>query len=80
MECKIVVPKMGMSTVEVDLTYWHVKKGDAVNTGDPLADVESEKANHTIESEVSGTVKDICYDADTTVEVGTVICIIETDE
>ena len=47
---KVVIPKMGMSTVEVDLIQWHVNVGDEVSVGDSIATVESEKANFTIES------------------------------
>jgi len=79
MLAKIVIPKMGMSTVEVDLVNWFVKPGDRVNPGDPIAEVESEKANFTIESEVSGIVREILVDLYETVEVGTVICTVETD-
>ncbi|MFD0714699.1 biotin/lipoyl-containing protein [Paenibacillus sp. GCM10027626] len=76
---KVVIPKMGMSTVEVDLTRWHVKVGDKVKVGDELAEVESEKANFTIEAEVDGTVFEIIVGLNETVDVGTVICLIAAD-
>jgi 2-oxoisovalerate dehydrogenase E2 component (dihydrolipoyl transacylase) len=80
MQTKIIIPKMGMSTVEVDLTEWFVKTGDKVAVGDPIAEVESEKANFTIESEVSGTITEVLVGLHDTVEVGTAICILETDD
>ena len=80
MQVKVVIPKMGMSTVEVDLINWFVKAGDKVNIGDPLAEVESEKANYTIESEVAGTVTEILVELHSTVDVGTAVCSIETDD
>jgi pyruvate dehydrogenase E2 component (dihydrolipoamide acetyltransferase) len=70
---------MGMSTVEVDLVNWFVKVGDRVNIGDPIAEVESEKANFTIEAEVAGTVIELVVELYATVDVGTAICIIETE-
>jgi pyruvate/2-oxoglutarate dehydrogenase complex dihydrolipoamide acyltransferase (E2) component len=77
---KVIIPKMGMSTVEVDLTQWFIKVGDKVEVGDELAEVESEKANFTIESEVAGTVVEINVALNDTVDVGTVICLIEPKE
>lgn len=79
MQVNVIIPKMGMSTVEVDLVNWFVKAGDTVHAGDPVAEVESEKASFTIESEVSGRVKEIFVEANATVDVGTTICSIETD-
>lgn len=77
---KVMIPKMGMSTVEVDLTQWFVKVGDIVEVGDELAEVESEKANFTIESEVAGRIVEINVALNDTVDVGAVICLIEPKE
>lgn len=79
MQVKVIIPKMGMSTVEVDLIHWFVTAGDTVNAGDPVAEVESEKASFTIESEVSGKVSEIFVELHSTVDVGTAICSIETE-
>ncbi|MBP1994002.1 biotin/lipoyl-containing protein [Paenibacillus eucommiae] len=76
---KVIIPKMGMSTVEVDLVHWFVKPGDTLNVGDPIAEVESEKANFTIEAEVTGKVSEILVELNETVDVGTVICLLETE-
>jgi len=76
---KVIIPKMGMSTVEVDVTVCFVQKGDHINIGDPIIEVESEKSNFTIESEVVGTVVEMLVELGDTVDVGTVVCIIETE-
>lgn len=80
MKTKIVVPKMGMSTVEVDITSLFVKVGQRVQPGDPIAEVESEKANFTIESEVAGTVIEILVNKNDTIEVGDTLCVLESEE
>ena len=67
-------PKMGMSTVDVDLTKWLVQVGDQVRVDSMLAEVESEKATIEIEAEVAGRVSKILGPAGQTIEVGTVIC------
>ena len=76
---KVIIPKMGMSTVEVDLTVWFVKVGDQVAEGDPIAEVESEKSNYTIAAETAGTVREILVGLNATVDVGTAICVLETE-
>lgn len=76
---EVKIPKMGMSTVEVDLVAWHVKVGDRVQKGTPLADVETEKASDTIESPVDGVVAEIIVAAGGVTEAGQTICIIQTE-
>ena len=70
----IIIPKMGMSTVDVDVVAWHVAEGDRVEVGSPLADIESEKASTTIESHVAGVVAEICVTAGQISEVGSILC------
>lgn len=79
MQSKISIPKMGMSTVEVDVVSLYVKVGDRVKPGDLIADVESEKAVLSIESEVEGIVTEMLVEMNDTIDVGTVICIVDTD-
>lgn len=75
----VVIPKMGMSTEEVDLTKWLVAVGDRVEAGTPLCEVESEKTTIAIEAEQAGVVSEIVIGADTPTEVGAVICRIDTN-
>lgn len=71
---EIKIPKMGQSTVEVDLISWLVKTGDRVEPGTLLAEVESEKATIEIESDVAGVVVEFLVGAGDVTEVGAVIC------
>jgi len=73
----VVIPKMGMSSVEVDIIEWHVAVGDAVERGTPLVDVESEKAILTIEAEEPGVVAEILLGEGSEAAVGDVICRLE---
>lgn len=74
---KVKIPKMGMTTEEVDLVAWHVAVGDRVAPGQALADIESEKATVTIESEIDGTVTALLVSQGEPTTVGSVICSIE---
>jgi 2-oxoglutarate dehydrogenase E2 component (dihydrolipoamide succinyltransferase) len=74
---KIVIPKMGMATTEVDILAWKVKEGDYVKPGDIIVEIESEKATVTIESELKGVITKILYKDGDTVPVGEAICEVE---
>jgi pyruvate/2-oxoglutarate dehydrogenase complex dihydrolipoamide acyltransferase (E2) component len=70
---------MGMDTTEVEILKWIVKVGDNVKKGDPVAEIEFEKATTEIESEVSGVIEEILFKEGDIVDVGSVICRIKND-
>lgn len=76
---EIPIPKMGMSTVEVDIVEVMIEPGIRVEVGDPILEVESEKATVVIESEHSGTVIEVLLEEGETREVGDIICRLEPD-
>lgn len=73
----IVIPDMGMSTAEVDIMKWKVKTGDFVKEGDPIVEIESEKANVVIESKFSGVITEILFKEGDSAPVGSTICKID---
>lgn len=75
----IHMPKFGMTMTEGFITEWHVEEGARVQQGDPLFSVETEKANSDVEAPVSGTVAEICAEAESDVPVGEIVAYIETD-
>ena len=74
----VVIPKVGMSVTEVDITKWKVKEGDKVNKGDEIVEIAMEKANTVLTSEVSGIVDEVLFKEGDTVKVGEVVCRIKT--
>ena len=76
---ELTVPKMGMDTTEVEILKWMIKVGDDIKKGDPVAEIEFEKATTEIESEVSGVVEEILYKEGDIVNVGSVIARIKND-
>ena len=74
-----MIPKVGMGITEIEILDWKVKTGDKVTTGDPVVEIESDKAVSILESDVSGMVKEILYHNEDIVEVGSVICRIEEE-
>lgn len=75
----VIVPKVGMSVTEVDVTKWMVKKGDTVKAGDELVEVTMEKASVVLNADVAGVIEEILFNEEDTVKVGDVICRIKTD-
>ena len=76
---ELTIPKMGMDTTEVEILKWIVKVGDNVKKGDPIVEIEFEKATTEIESEVSGVIEEILFKEGDIVNVGSVICRIKND-
>ncbi|MBX6751868.1 MAG: hypothetical protein IRY85_19785 [Micromonosporaceae bacterium] len=74
---EIRIPKVGMSTVEVDVTDLHVQIGQRVEVGDPIADIDTDKVTTTITADAAGTVTTIAVTAGQTYAVGDVICVLE---
>ena len=75
----LTVPKMGMDTTEVEILQWKVTIGDKIKKGDPIAEIEFEKATADVESDVDGSVEEILFKEGDIVKVGSVICRISTD-
>jgi pyruvate/2-oxoglutarate dehydrogenase complex dihydrolipoamide acyltransferase (E2) component len=72
------IPKMGMSTVEVDVVAVHVSVGDTVEPSTILIEVESEKANFEVEAGHAGTVREVLVAEGDEAMVGDVIVRLET--
>nr|WP_202120733.1 dihydrolipoamide acetyltransferase family protein [Listeria innocua] len=72
------MPKLGESVTEGTISSWLVKPGDMVEKYDAIAEVLTDKVTAEIPSSFSGTIKEILAEEDETLEVGEVICTIET--
>jgi len=73
----VQIPKMGMSTVEVDIIRVLVVPGQRVAARDPVVEIESEKANYEIEAGVAGVVAEVLVAEGDLREVGDVVVRIE---
>jgi len=73
----VQIPKMGMSTVEVDVIRVHVAPGQRVAKGDVVVEIESEKANYEIEADADGTIVEVLVSEGEEAKVGDVVVRIE---
>jgi pyruvate/2-oxoglutarate dehydrogenase complex dihydrolipoamide acyltransferase (E2) component len=74
---EVLLPKWGVSMREATVTRWHRSPGDAISVGDPLADLETDKVEMTLESPHSGTLVAILVPVDGSAPVGAPLAIIE---
>lgn len=73
----VQIPKMGMSTVEVDVVAVHVKPGDRVDAKTIVVEVESEKANYEVEAGYAGLVTEVLVKEGDEAKVGDVVARID---
>jgi 2-oxoglutarate dehydrogenase E2 component (dihydrolipoamide succinyltransferase) len=79
MKVEIVMPKMGESINEGTLIKWHKKKGDKVKKDEIIYEISTDKVDTEIPSPEDGVIADIKVFEQETVEVGSVVAVIETE-
>ncbi|MFS0751499.1 dihydrolipoamide acetyltransferase family protein [Oceanobacillus sp. 1P07AA] len=77
---KINMPQLGESVTEGTINTWLVAVGDKVNKYDPIAEVMTDKVNAEVPSSFTGVIKEFIAEEGETVEVGQLICYIETED
>src|SRR3990170_2020198 len=75
---ELKMPKLGESVTEGTIGKWLKNAGDTVEKYDLLVEVQTDKVNTEIPSEVSGTLKEIKVKEGDTVPVGTLLAVFET--
>lgn len=81
MATDIPMPSYSETMEEADLIGWLVSPGDFVHEGDPIAEIETDKATGELESPVSGTLVEICVPEGTSgVKVGSVVARVDVAE
>ena len=70
---EITMPRLSDSMEEGTILKWLVSEGDEVKRGQPIAEIETDKANMTYESDTEGTVSELVAGEGDTLAVGEVI-------
>ena len=73
---EVIMPKMGDAMEEGTLLKWLKSEGDEVEEGEPIAEIETDKASMEIEAEDSGTLHEIIVQEGQDVPVGEAIAVI----
>jgi 2-oxoglutarate dehydrogenase E2 component (dihydrolipoamide succinyltransferase) len=73
------MPQMGVSVAEGTVVEWKKQVGDWVEADEPIASISTDKIDTDVEAPAAGRLQEILVQVGETVEVGTVMALIETD-
>jgi len=77
MPTDVVMPQMGESIFEGTITKWLKQPGDKVTRDEPLFEISTDKVDAEIPAPASGVLKSIMAEAGKTVQVNTVVAVID---
>lgn len=75
----IIMPKMGESVNEGTIIKWHKNVGDKVERDEMIFEISTDKVDTEIPAPEAGVIAEIKIPEGDTVEVGTVVAILETN-
>ena len=73
MAIDVIMPKMGESITEGTILEWKKQIGDKIERDETLLEISTDKVDSEVPSPESGTIIEILFEVNQTVEVGTVI-------
>lgn len=74
----VIVPKSGgVTSTKAIVVRWLKRKGDRVQAGDPLVELETEKISYELESPFSGILTRLLAPETAEIPVGEPLCEIE---
>ncbi|MDC4224405.1 MAG: hypothetical protein MPW15_09300 [Candidatus Manganitrophus sp.] len=77
---RVVMPKLTDTMEEGVLLKWYKHEGEKVESGDPIAEVETDKAVMDLEAFASGTLKKILVPEGYVVPSGDLIALIARED
>lgn len=79
MATEVVMPQMGESIAEGTITKWLKNVGDHVDRDEPLFEISTDKVDAEIPAPAAGTLTEIKFKEGDTVEVNTVVAVLDGD-
>ena len=80
MSTEVVMPQMGESIAEGTITKWLKQVGERVERDEPLFEISTDKVDAEIPSPAAGTLTEVRYKEGDTVEVNTVVAVLDGDQ
>ena len=77
MKIKMKMPDVATTEATVTVLRWLVEVGQPVKRGQPLVEIETDKATMEVESFVTGSLTEVHVAPEAEVDVGAVIATIE---
>jgi pyruvate dehydrogenase E2 component (dihydrolipoamide acetyltransferase) len=78
MATTVIMPKLSPTMEEGQLARWLKKEGDSVTSGEPLAEVDTDKATMEMQALTSGVLRKILINEGESAPLGQVIAIVGT--
>lgn len=78
-DIEMKMPKMGESIAEATIVRWVKNVGDTVKKDETVLEISTDKVDSEVPAPASGTLSEVLFEADDTVEVGEVIARISSD-
>ena len=75
----LVMPKLGESIMEATILKWYKQVGDTIQLDETLLDIATDKVDSEVPSIVGGVLKEVLFQVNDVVPIGTVIARIETN-
>ena len=76
---ELKMPKMGESISEATIINWLFQVGDAIDVDETILEVATDKVDSEVPSPCSGVIKEILFQPNDVVAVGTVMALIEAE-
>ncbi len=77
---EVIMPQMGESIVEGTVSRWLKEVGDEIKRDEPILEISTDKVDAEIPSPTDGILAEIKVAEGETVEVQTVVAVLETDK
>ena len=79
-EIEVVMPKMGESITEGTIIAWFKEPGDEIDVDETILEIGTDKVDTEVPSPAAGTLKERLVEEGETVEVGTVIAVLASED
>jgi pyruvate dehydrogenase E2 component (dihydrolipoamide acetyltransferase) len=79
MRTEVTMPNLGYDMHQGTIMQWLKGVGDRVERGEPIAEIETDKATMEMEALVTGTLVEIVSPAGSEVDVGVTIAYVEPE-
>jgi pyruvate dehydrogenase E2 component (dihydrolipoamide acetyltransferase) len=80
MRVPVEMPRFDADAEDGRIISWLKQVGDAVTRGEPIAEIETEKATMEMEALRTGVLVEIVHGADAEVPIGEVIAYLEVED
>ncbi|MBW0003287.1 MAG: acetoin dehydrogenase dihydrolipoyllysine-residue acetyltransferase subunit [Hyphomicrobiales bacterium] len=77
MATEVILPRVDMDMTEGRISRWYVEEGASVTKGQPIFEIETEKAAMEVEAPASGVIRDLATALEMKLPVGSVIAWID---